>query len=410
MVLTAMQKNELNMAISEYLKNSYPNTHEMFKEEATLPDENDKKFNGLLERKWTTVMRLSRKIQELEVKNKELQRESKDTFSSRKKDPSEWIPRLPPRTEMSGHRLPITRVLFHPTFNIIVSASEDATIKVWDFETGEFERTFKGHTQIVQDLSFDTKGKLLASCSADLTIKIWDFVDYECIKTLKGHDHNVSSIAFMSDGDHVVSASRDKTIRLWELTTGYCIKTFEGHSEWVRMVRPTNDGNHLASCSNDQTVRVWNVQTNQCDMELRDHDHVIECVAWAPKTAYENICAAAGIEYKGKKDEEEKDGKFLVSGSRDKTLRVWDVSTGQCLFKLTGHDNWVRFVQFSPKGKFILSTSDDKTLRVWDIRNKRCQKTLDAHEHFVSCLDIHKTQPFVASGSVDKLLKVWECR
>ena len=69
-------------------------------------------------------------IQELEVKNKELQRESKDTFSGRKKDPSEWIPRLPPRTEMSGHRLPITRVLFHPTFNIIVSASEDATIKV----------------------------------------------------------------------------------------------------------------------------------------------------------------------------------------------------------------------------------------------------------------------------------------
>ena len=46
-------------------------------------------------------------------------------------------------------------------------------------------------------------------------------------------------------------------------------------------------------------------------------------------------------QYKGKKDEEEKDGKFLVSGSRDKTLRVWDVSTGQCLFKLTGHDNWV---------------------------------------------------------------------
>ena len=45
-----------------------------------------------------------------------------------------------------------------------------------------------------------------------------------------------------------------------------------------------------------QQVRVWNVQTNQCDMELRDHDHVIECVAWAPKTAYENICAAAGIE------------------------------------------------------------------------------------------------------------------
>ena len=68
----------------------------------------------------------------------------------------------------------------------MVSSSEDATIKVWDYETGDFERTLKGHTDAVQDLAFDHTGKFLASCSADLTIRLWDFQGFECIKTLHG--------------------------------------------------------------------------------------------------------------------------------------------------------------------------------------------------------------------------------
>lgn len=53
------------------------------------------------------------------------------------------------------------QVVFHPVFSVFVSASEDATIKVWDFETGDFERTLKGHTDSVQDVTFDSNGKML---------------------------------------------------------------------------------------------------------------------------------------------------------------------------------------------------------------------------------------------------------
>ena len=70
--------------------------------------------------------------------------------------------------------------------SVMVSSSEDATIKIWDYETGDFERTLKGHTDAVQDLAFDHTGKILASCSADLTIRLWDFQGFECIKTLHG--------------------------------------------------------------------------------------------------------------------------------------------------------------------------------------------------------------------------------
>ena len=54
----------------------------------------------------------------------------------------------------------------------MVSASEDATLKIWDFETGDYERTLKGHTDCVQDVAFDASGKILASCAADMSIKV----------------------------------------------------------------------------------------------------------------------------------------------------------------------------------------------------------------------------------------------
>ncbi|KAL3857348.1 hypothetical protein ACJMK2_012024 [Sinanodonta woodiana] len=408
MVLSQRQKEELNKAIADYLSsNGYISSLAEFQKEAGLPSELDKKYAGLLEKKWTSVIRLQKKVMDLEAKLSEAEKEFNAGGPTRdKRSPTEWIPRPPERYSLSGHRSPVTRIVFHPVFSVMVSASEDATIRIWDYETGDYERTLKGHTDSVQDVAFDHTGKLLASCSADMTIKIWDFQGFECLKTLYGHDHNVSSVSFMPSGDFIVSSSRDKTIKMWEVGTGYCVKTFTGHREWVRMVKVYHDGSLLASCSNDQTVRVWVVATKECKLELREHEHVVECIAWAPELAHPAIAEAAGNDVK----RGGRTGPFLASGSRDKTIKIWDISTGLCLFTLVGHDNWVRGLLFHPGGKFLLSASDDKTLRIWDIKNRRNHKTLEAHQHFCTSLDMHKTSPYVISGSVDQTVKVWECR
>lgn len=181
---------------------------------------------------------------ELEARNAELQRElstasimAVDTTSlstgsvQGRRNPAEWIPRPPEKFQMSGHRGTVTRVIFHPVFSsTLVSAGEDSTIKIWDCDNGDLERTLKGHTDAVQDLAFDPSGRILASCSADLSIKLWDFQsNYSCIRTLHGHDHNVSSITFLPPaGDFLASCSRDKTVKLWEVASGYCVKTLTG--------------------------------------------------------------------------------------------------------------------------------------------------------------------------------------
>lgn len=408
MVLSQRQKEELNKAIADYLSaNGFHNALEHFQKEASMQGEIEKKFNGLLEKKWTSVIRLQKRVMDLEAKLAEAEKEVNSGAPTRdRRSPSEWIPRPPERYSLTGHRSPITKVIFHPVFSLMVSASEDATIKIWDYETGDYERTLKGHTDSVQDIAFDTSGKFLASCSADMTIKLWDFQGFECIKTMYGHDHNVSSVTFLPNGDFIISASRDKTIKMWEVATGYCVKTFAGHREWVRMARVNQDGSLLASCSNDQTLRVWSVSSKECKMELREHEHVVECLAWAPDSAAPAISEAASIDAKNTK----RTGPFLASGSRDKTIKFWDVSTGLCLFTLIGHDNWVRGLVFHSGGKYLLSASDDKTLRIWDIANKRNHKTLQAHAHFTTSLDMHRNAPYVVTGSVDQTVKVWECR
>jgi len=78
--------------------------------------------------------------------------------------------------------------------------------------------------------------------------------------------------------------------------------------------------------------------------------------------------------------------------------------------KQEGHDNWVRGVIFHPSGKFIISVSDDKTMRVWDVKTGRNLKTYDAHSHFVTCVSFNLKSPIVATGSVDQTVKIWECR
>ena len=104
---------------------------------------------------------------DLESRNAQLIEElsTSRTLPISSKSSTDWIPRLPARHVLTGHRSPITRIVFHPVFSSLVSASEDASLKVWDWETGEFERTLKGHTKAVQDCDFDSKGNLLGKPS-----------------------------------------------------------------------------------------------------------------------------------------------------------------------------------------------------------------------------------------------------
>jgi platelet-activating factor acetylhydrolase IB subunit alpha len=307
----------------------------------------------------------------------------------------------------------------------------------------------KGHTSTVNGVSFAPTGTILASCSTDLSIKLWEFSQsYTCLRTLRGHDHTISAVRFIPqpslfssdtnnnnksngqntpgsrsnpttttetstgvDGSragatHLLTASRDHTVKLWDIETGYCDNTFSDHNDWVRCLAVrSSDGAAWASAGNDQVVYVYDTVTQSSIAELRGHEHVIEALAFVTEEA-NKVSGDGGATREAKNWEEVRN--YLVSGSRDRSVRLWKILDGTCVSVFTSHENWVRGVILHPSGRYIVSCSDDKSIRVFDIQANRCLRTIDkAHDHFITALDMHHTLPIMISSSVDRTIRCW---
>lgn len=325
---------------------------------------------------------------------------------------------------MASHAGSINCVAFHPTVSSLASGSDDCTIKIWDWELGELELTIKAHTQAVRDLDFGgpKDAILLASCSADLTIKLWNPSDnYKNIRTLNGHEHAVTSIRFVPSStpgkNLLISASADKTMRLWDTNTGFCVKILQGHSNWVRSVCPSSDGQFILSSSADCTASLWDTHSPnpQAIVTLIGHDNAVNCCDFAPVSSYHYLSSMAEAnEVPSSSD----NTAFFATGSRDKTIKLWDTN-GNCFATLLGHNNWVSGLVFHPGGRYIFSASDDKTLRVWDLSQKgQCVNVIrDVHGGFITSLrwipTIRQNQDgaqfrcVIATGSMDKKVRVF---
>ncbi|MEM1393161.1 MAG: AAA-like domain-containing protein [Cyanobacteria bacterium P01_H01_bin.150] len=327
---------------------------------------------------------------------------------------------------------------------VIVTASEEGIVQLLD-EQGKLIQELIGHEKGVINIAFSPDspdGQLIATASIDNTVRLWKWEpndklndkENNLIQVLKGHTSVVNGVSFSSDGQLIATTSNDNTIRLWEKDdnqTLYASKeVLRGHKTWVYGVVFAPDDKQILTASADNTARIWELSSEKKATVLQETDSQskVFTVAFNPNKKLIATGSADGkvrlwnnkngkwIKYREWKVEEysvysvifSPDGKQIATGSRDGKVRLWDLE-GELIKVLHGHEEWesVESVAFSPDGKQIVSGSRDGTARLWD-RNGKLIAILKGHKDWVQSVAFSPDGKQIATGSRDGTARLWD--
>ncbi len=332
-------------------------------------------------------------------------------------------------TELKGHQSDVTSIAFSPDGRMLVSGSDDRTLRLWNVETGKEIAKFKGHERSIKSVAFSPDGQTFASASlyGYGTIKLWDVASRQEIQsfegkcyavafspngqafatataddnielfsidekrhidTCRGHIRDVYSVAFSLNGDLFASGSDDRTVKLWNFDggSGKISATFTGHSDSVNSVAFSPDG-LLASGSKDGTIKLWDVSEMR-DIAIktfREHSKGVNAVAFSP------------------------DGLMLATGGEDRQVFLWNLASvpRQRAPNLSHHTAQVNSIAFSPNGQILASASADKSIKLWNIADSSELATLSEHSGWVTAVAFSPAGDILASASDDRSLVLW---
>jgi WD40 repeat protein len=282
------------------------------------------------------------------------------------------------------HSGTVKALAFSVDGQLVVSASADCTLKLWDVASGRELRSFAGHADAVGACALSADGARLVSGSRDETLKLWDVASGLELRSFAGHENSVNACALSANGARLVSGSKDCTLKLWDVASGCEMRSFAGHTAPVWACALSADGARLVSGSADCTLKLWDVASGR---ELRSFAGHASAV-WA--------CALSA------------DGARLVSGSSDRTLKLWDVASGRELRSFAGHADAVYACALSADGARLVSGSADCTLQLWDVASGRELRSFAGHADAVWACALSAHGARLVSGSTDRTLKLWD--
>ncbi|EGX94925.1 small nucleolar ribonucleoprotein complex subunit [Cordyceps militaris CM01] len=322
----------------------------------------------------------------------------------------------------------------------IVESEVDTAAPAWSIDSapyfGQDTALLKGHEDIVISLDVDWSGHWIATGAKDNTAKLWriDHANrsYTCWATFSGHAESLgavglpktppqeSSQAFQDPLSHpptfVITGSQDQTIKKWEVPRksqqqgtklgAKSLYTRKAHDKDINAIDVHHSGNLFASASQDKTVKIWSVAEGEVQGILRGHKRGVWSVRFSPV----NLPALQS-------DDGPVTGKGVVlTGSGDKSIKLWSLADYTCIRTFEGHSNsvlkvaWLNMPAKGEQKKLVqfVSAGGDGLVKVWDTNSGETECTLDNHEDRVWAVAVQPKTNMIVSGSGDSTVSFWK--
>jgi len=251
-------------------------------------------FSDSIIKMWTLLPHKLKKLKSAEAL-KDINREADDVLHRMMDDGS-----AEQSKSLVGHSGPVYGLSFNPDRSLLLSCSEDGTVRLWSLLTWTCLVVYKGHMFPVWDCTFAPNGYYFASCGHDRTARLWATDQSQALRIFHGHFSDVDCLAFHPNCNYVGTGSSDRSLRLWDCVTGNCVRLMTGHKSTVLLISFSADGRFIASGSSDRRVLVWDIAYGHLLAELSHHNNIISGLAFS------------------------REGTVLVSGAIDSTIAIWD--------------------------------------------------------------------------------------
>ncbi|KRX69454.1 Notchless -like protein 1 [Trichinella sp. T6] len=314
----------------------------------------------------------------------------------------------------------------------LASGCKEGKICIWDPETGkQIGKTLVGHKLWITCLCWEPlhqqgTARLLASSSKDHDIRIWDVVLNQTLRVLSGHTASVSCIRWGGEG-LIYSASQDRTLKMWRVDKGILCRTFQGHGHWVNTIAlntdyvlrtgafdPKDSGNDGTTLPATNPQELKNIALNRYKKFTRNEPEMLvsgsddfTLFLWSPSTSKKPLARMTGHQQLINQVLFSPDGRIIASASFDHSIKIWCGKTGKFLHTLRGHVQSVFQISWSSDSRLLVSGSADSTLKLWDISARKLIVDLPGHADAVYAVDWSPRGDRVVSGGKDKVLKIW---
>jgi hypothetical protein len=271
----------------------------------------------------------------------------------------------------------VKAVDLHPTEPWVLSALHNGKVLIHDIETQKLIKTIDVCQEPVRTARFITKKKWVITGSDDLKIRVFNYNTCQLVHQFEAHVGHVRNIAIHPTKPLIITSSDDKTARLWNWEKNFNLEmTFGQHAHSVMNASWSPvDSNIFATSCLDGVIRIWNIN-GTLNYSLRGHTKGVNWVDW-----YQSG-----------------DKPFLISGSEDTTVIVWNYQTKSQIQKLTAHSRDVTCCCFHPKLPLIITGAEDHIVAIYHAHSFQLLEKLDYRLERVWSLGIHPSNTDLAIG------------